>query len=180
MFGDAKVVKGQGTIVDSKIVFDKKAGDIISNRSERAKEKTLKEGVLYPSVQASFMVPDTYMNLSGSAVRKYMDKHRFKLKKNCIAKSKMDELLVVVDDLSLPFGTLKIKPSGGSGGQNGMKSVIGSVKQEKFARLKVGIAPQSSDNQWQAGDPSKYVLSRFTGTEQVSLPFYIICSSFFC
>jgi PTH1 family peptidyl-tRNA hydrolase len=168
--GPSKRTPGQGTVVNTKMRFDHDAGDIVSNQSERARDKTRKEGVLYPSVHAFFLVPDTFMNLNGHSVRKFMDQHKFKLKKTSTAKSKMDEILVVVDDLSLPFGTLRIKPSGGSAGQNGMKSVISAVKHENFARLKIGIAPEGRAASWQAADTSKYVLNRFTGTEQDDLP----------
>ncbi|KAH9073237.1 hypothetical protein Ae201684P_015054 [Aphanomyces euteiches] len=92
---------------------------------------------------------------------------------NALAMNKHDELLVLTDDISLPFGTVKFKVKGGHGGQNGVRDVIKCVATEKFARFKVGIGcPTWFANPSNNGNPppglqlNKYVLGRFQPHEQ--------------
>ena len=73
--------------------------------------------------------PMTYMNLSGVAVRKVLARERVP----------MADLLVVVDDMALPFGKLRLRERGSAGGHNGLRSIIGEMGTEDFARLRVGI-----------------------------------------
>ena len=73
--------------------------------------------------------PMTYMNLSGVAVRKVLARERVP----------MEDLLVVVDDMALPFGRLRLRERGSAGGHNGLRSIIGEMGTEDFARLRVGI-----------------------------------------
>ncbi len=73
--------------------------------------------------------PMTYMNLSGIAVRKVLARERVPL----------EDLLVVVDDMDLPFGRLRLREQGSAGGHNGLRSIIGEMGTESFARLRVGI-----------------------------------------
>jgi PTH1 family peptidyl-tRNA hydrolase len=75
--------------------------------------------------------PQTYMNLSGTSLAPLMEKHSIGL----------DRLVVVYDELDLPWLTLKIKPKGSAAGHNGMKSVIGSLKSNEFVRVRMGIHP---------------------------------------
>jgi PTH1 family peptidyl-tRNA hydrolase len=72
--------------------------------------------------------PQTYMNLSGTAVREVVTWY----------KADTDSLLVVVDDIDLPFGTTRMRPGGGSGGHNGMKSIIADLGTDAFARIPLG------------------------------------------
>lgn len=99
-------------------------------------------------------MPQTYMNLSGSAVsalcRRYRVKH--------------SDILVICDDLDLEFGRLKIRPGGSSAGHRGLKSVIDAVGSSEVARVRVGISrPGNSD------DPAEYVLSPFGSLERKNL-----------
>jgi PTH1 family peptidyl-tRNA hydrolase len=73
--------------------------------------------------------PMTYMNLSGLAVRKALARER----------APLEDLLVVVDDMDLPFGRLRLRERGSAGGHNGLRSIIGEMGTEGFARLRVGI-----------------------------------------
>lgn len=98
--------------------------------------------------------PRTFMNLSGDAVGPLV---RF-------YKRSLSELLVVYDDIDLPFGSIRLRPSGGSGGHKGMKSIIASLGAEEFPRLRVGIRGEVSAN-----DLSDYVLGRFTPEEKAQL-----------
>lgn len=99
--------------------------------------------------------PQTYMNLSGPAVAGLV---RF-------YKILPDHLLVIHDDLDLPFGTLRLRPSGGSGGQKGLASIIEHLGTEAFSRMRLGIGrPLSGMN------PADYVLEPFSVEEQKILP----------
>lgn len=98
--------------------------------------------------------PQTYMNLSGQAVSSLV---RF-------YKIPAEQLLVVFDDVDLPFGTLRLRPAGGSGGQKGMKSIIESLGYQEFPRLRVGIG--RPPGRMEAAD---YVLQDFSQNEQTAL-----------
>ena len=73
--------------------------------------------------------PTTFVNLSGKAVNYHLKKHKISL----------ENLLVVTDDIALPFGTLRLKPSGGDAGHNGLISIIENLESQNFARLRFGI-----------------------------------------
>ena len=75
--------------------------------------------------------PQTYMNLSGTSLAPLMEKHSIPV----------DRLVVVYDELDLPWLSLRIKPKGSAAGHNGMKSVIGSLKTMDIARVRMGIHP---------------------------------------
>ena len=94
--------------------------------------------------------PLTYMNLSGDAV---------KLLVNAYLESS-DDLIVVYDDIDLPLGKLRIRPSGSSGTHNGMRSIVQTLGTERFPRLRVGIG--ASDG----GRLRDYVLDEFAADEQ--------------
>jgi peptidyl-tRNA hydrolase, PTH1 family len=97
--------------------------------------------------------PQTYMNLSGMAVREAVNWY----------KVSPEDLLVVVDDIDLPFGTLRMRPDGGSGGHNGLKSIIADLDTEKFSRLRIGIGRGGSY-------ATRQVLTRFNTDETQALP----------
>lgn len=88
--------------------------------------------------------PTTFMNLSGNAVRYWMNKENITL----------EHLLVVVDDLSLPLGTLRLKGSGSSGGHNGLGNIQSVIGTEHYARLRMGIGsdfPKGMQVDWVLG-----------------------------
>lgn len=97
---------------------------------------------------AILIKPTTYMNLSGLAVQSVMTKF-----------SNLDEMLVVVDDLDLPFGQIRIRTKGGSGGHNGLKSITSSLGSDEYARIRVGIGRPDSK------EVKDFVLDRFNKTE---------------
>jgi PTH1 family peptidyl-tRNA hydrolase len=97
--------------------------------------------------------PLTFMNDSGIAVRKILARERVK----------MEDVLVVADDFALPFGRLRVRASGTAGGHNGLRSIIGEMGTQDFARLRVGIGEPRRD----AVD---HVLSRFAPAEGRLLP----------
>ena len=87
--------------------------------------------------------PMTYMNASGEAVRKVLARER----------APLPDVLVVVDDMALPFGKLRMKARGSAGGHNGLRSIIAEMGTESFARLRIGIgAPQGAAVQHVLGD----------------------------
>lgn len=95
--------------------------------------------------------PLTFMNLSGLAINRIVDFYKADLK----------DLLVIHDDLDLPFGTLRIKRRGGDGGHQGIRSIIESMGDNAFLRLKVGIGKPSGET-----DAADYVLGSFDGAER--------------
>ena len=98
--------------------------------------------------------PQTYMNLSGQAVAPLV---RF-------YKVPLENLLVAFDDVDLPFGVLRLRPSGGSGGQKGMQSIISTLGTEEFPRLRVGI-----DRPPGRMEASDYVLQDFSKDQAEAL-----------
>lgn len=92
--------------------------------------------------------PTTYMNLSGIAVRQVVEQFDVDL----------NNILVVLDDFQLPFGTLRFRKRGSAGGHNGLKSIIAELGTETFARLRFGIGDDFED-------PIDFVLSDFTPSE---------------
>lgn len=97
--------------------------------------------------------PQTYMNLSGSAVRETVTWY----------KVDASDLLVVVDDIDLPFDVTRMRPGGGSGGHNGLNSIIGDLGTDTFARLRLGIGRGR-------GSVTGQVLARFNQEESTRLP----------
>ena len=98
--------------------------------------------------------PSTFMNLSGNAVRYWLQHEKID----------NDHLLVVVDDLSLPFGTLRLKSKGSDAGHNGLKNIQELIGQN-YARLRFGIG-----NEFPRGRQVDYVLSEFSDEEKILLP----------
>ena len=91
--------------------------------------------------------PETFMNLSGLAVRELVEKYEV---------VPATDLIVVYDELDLPFGTLKVRPRGGTAGHNGMESILGALGTEEFVRVRLGIAPDHP-----VRDGARYVLAQF-------------------
>lgn len=149
--------------------------DLVNLASKRRKAKTQEEGVPHHDVNVALLLPSTYMNRSGTAVRAFMGAHHWRLKKNALALNRQDELLVVTDDVSLPFGSCRFKAKGGPGGQNGVRDIIKCVGSERFARLKIGVGAPHWFVAGNTGAPAgtamdKFVLARFNADEQDRMP----------
>lgn len=99
--------------------------------------------------------PETYMNLSGESVQSA--RHFYKLP--------LEELLVISDDVALPFGELRLRAAGSSGGHNGLKSIEYSLQSQSWARLRVGVGAPP-----QRQPLEDYVLEPFNALESSSLP----------
>lgn len=91
--------------------------------------------------------PSTYMNLSGNAVRYWMQQEKIPL----------ERILIICDDLSLPFGKLRLRPNGSDAGHNGLKHIASTVGSQQYARLKFGIG-----NDFPRGGQVDFVLGQFT------------------
>jgi len=102
-------------------------------------------------VEVVLAKPQTFMNLSGLAVERLVARYDVTAK----------DLIVLVDEADLPFGTLRIRQRGSAGGHNGMKSIIGALQSDEFARVRMGIQPVSR----RVEDRATYVLSRFRKSE---------------
>jgi len=102
--------------------------------------------------------PTTYMNLSGKAAAHYLSS--LKLEK--------EQLLVVTDDLALPYGKLRLKGKGSAGGHNGLKSIQETIGSDEYARLRFGV-----DANFPKGRQVDYVLNPFSADEQIDLPLHI-------
>ena len=95
----------------------------------------------------TLLKPSTYMNLSGNAVRYWMNEKKIPL----------ENVLVVVDDLSLPFGQLRMRPGGSEAGHNGLKHISSVLGTQQYARLRFGIG-----NDFPRGGQVDFVLGEFT------------------
>ena len=99
--------------------------------------------------------PSTFMNLSGRAVNYWLQKEKLEI----------ESLLVLVDDIALPFGTLRLKGKGSDGGHNGLKNIIEVLGAKNFARLRFGIGSDFSE-----GRQLDFVLGEWTEEEKNALP----------
>lgn len=105
--------------------------------------------------QLVFLKPSTYMNLSGNAVRYWADKEKIPV----------DHILILVDDVALPFGTIRIKPSGSDAGHNGLKNIAAMLGTQAYPRLRFGIG-----NDYPRGAQIEYVLGHFTSEQMAEMP----------
>jgi len=98
--------------------------------------------------------PTTFMNLSGKALNYWMQKEKIPI----------ENVLIIVDDLSLPFGVIRLRPKGSDGGHNGLKDIAETLGHENYARLKFGIG-----NDFPKGHQVQYVLGKWTPEEALRL-----------
>jgi PTH1 family peptidyl-tRNA hydrolase len=97
--------------------------------------------------------PQTYMNLSGEAVSCLLRKHRMS--------AQVTSLIVISDDLALPFGKIRIRERGSAGGHNGLKSIIEATGGNEFVRLRIGIQPEDPID-----DTKEFVLRNIARTDR--------------
>jgi len=99
--------------------------------------------------------PATFMNLSGNALRYWMQKEKIAI----------ENVLVVVDDIALPFGTLRLKPQGSDAGHNGLKNIQEILGHNNYPRLRFGIG-----NDFSKGRQVEYVLGKWTAEQTAAIP----------
>jgi len=112
----------------------------------------------YQGKSLNLVKPTTYMNHSGNAVRYWLDK----------LKVPLENILIIVDDIALPFGKLRLKAQGSSAGHNGLKSLEAYLGTQAYSRLKFGIGTN-----FKPGQQADYVLAPFSSAECNVLPTYI-------
>lgn len=99
--------------------------------------------------------PNTYMNLSGKAVKYWLDKEKIPV----------ENLLIITDDLNLPFGTLRLKAKGSDGGHNGLKSIQNTLQSTNYPRFRFGIS-----DEFKKGRQVDYVLGEWDEEEKNAIP----------
>ncbi|MGV4414986.1 aminoacyl-tRNA hydrolase [Chryseobacterium sp. T1] len=109
----------------------------------------------YKGRKVLLLKPDTYMNLSGNAVRFWMQKENIPA----------ENILIITDDLALPFGTLRMKMKGSHGGHNGLRNIEEVLNTGQYARLRFGISAEFKE-----GQQIDYVLGKWSEGEYDKLP----------
>ncbi len=127
----------------------------LNARGIKLQSKAIVISTVYEERRIIFAKPQTYMNLSGQSVQGLL--HFYKIP--------IENLLVAHDDLDLPFGTIRIRPAGGPGGQRGMASTIEKLGTKDFPRLRLGIGRPPGRM-----DPKDYVLQDFSKDDMKLLP----------
>ncbi len=130
--------------------------DLVATRagislSDRRKQAALGQGNVHGAL-AVLAKPRTFMNQSGIAVRYLIDRFG----------TKPERVLVVIDDMDLPLGKMRLRAAGGSGGHNGLNSVNAELGTQEYPRLRIGIGRP-------AHDAIQHVLARFTKEEEATL-----------
>ena len=132
-----------------------RVGDVVAQRCgvkvQRLKNKALTATAELGGKQVLLVKPQTYMNLSGEAVRPLADYYKLS----------PDHVLVVSDETALPPGRIRLRPGGSAGGHNGLKSIINSLGTDAFPRLRLGVgAPPHPDY-----DMADWVLGTFSAQD---------------
>lgn len=109
----------------------------------------------YKARPVTILKPNTYMNLSGNAVKFWMDKENIP----------SENIFVVTDDLNLPFGTIRIRGKGSDGGHNGLKDIQAKLNSQNYPRLRFGVG-----NEFDTGNQVDYVLGNWSEEEVLKLP----------
>jgi len=124
---------------------------------EEGRFKALIAGGVVDNKKIRLLLPTTYMNLSGVAVREYLN----------FLKIESEKIVVIVDDIALPFGELRFRTAGSAGGHNGLKSIQAHLGTDQYKRLRMGVG--------HPGDQilADYVLSPFNKEEMEQLASFI-------
>lgn len=123
---------------------------------KKIKSKSIIVEGRYNNLKIIFSKPQTFMNLSGDSIVSLMK--FYKIPNN--------QILIIHDDIDLPFGVIRLRPSGGAGGQKGLSSIINRLGTKEFSRLRVGVGRPPGNM-----DPADYVLKDFNKIEREELPF---------
>ncbi len=131
-------------------------GKLAAHRASNTQSMSARIGVApgQPGEQVVFGVSNSYMNTSGGPVKALLNYFH----------AEPENLIVIHDDLDLPFGTLKLKRGGGEGGHNGLKSISASLGDKTYIRMRIGIGRPPGRQ-----DPADYVLKPFASAERAEL-----------
>ena len=147
--------KYEGTRHNAGFMVIETIADRLGVRVNRAKFKSLCGEAVIDGKKVLLMMPQTFMNNSGEAVREAM----------AFYKLPPERCLVLCDDITLPVGTIRIRRKGSDGGQRGVRSIITLCGSEQFPRIKIGVGQKPHPDY----DLAAWVLSRFTESEKVPL-----------
>ena len=120
----------------------------------KVKFKSAYNIIPFAGAKCLVMKPQTYMNLSGEAVREAVQFYKIPA----------DHVLVIYDDVSLPVGKLRVRPTGSAGGHNGIKNIIAHLGTQEFSRIRVGVGDKPKKM-----DLADYVLSRFSKEDRAAM-----------
>jgi PTH1 family peptidyl-tRNA hydrolase len=126
----------------------------LNARGMKVQSKAIVTDAMYEDNKLILAKPQTYMNLSGQSVQGLV--HFYKIP--------LTNVMVLSDDLDIPFGTIRIRPAGGPGGQRGLSSVIESLGTKDFARLRLGIGRPPGKM-----DPANFILQNFSRDEMKTI-----------
>ncbi len=136
------------------------AVDYLMNELQFSGKKVKNKAIIidgqYVGVRLYLVKPQTFMNLSGDSVNALL---RF-------FKIPVSDLVILHDDIDLPFGTIRLRPAGGAGGQKGVASIIQKLGTQNFARIRIGVGRPPGRM-----DAADYVLKDFSKVEKDELPF---------
>ena len=127
---------------------------VLKNKLKSNYTEFIFEGVLY-----RIFMPTTYMNNSGEAIRAIID--WFKIDK--------DKLIIVVDDIDIPLGKIRVRKKGSSGGHNGLKSIINYLNSKEFLRIRIGIGSPPLIEKDKKYNTISHVLGNFSQSEKLIL-----------
>ena len=117
-------------------------------RIDRLKFKAVTAQATFGGARCLLMKPQTFMNLSGEAVREAAQFYKIP----------PERVLVIYDDISIPVGKIRVRPSGSAGGHNGIKNIIAHLGTDQFPRVKVGVGAPGQEGdmiEWVIGNPSQ-------------------------
>jgi PTH1 family peptidyl-tRNA hydrolase len=138
-----------------------RSGASFTSHKARAKVADARLGTLpggAPGPRVLLAVPTSYMNVSGGPVAALLRYHQIPL----------DRLVVVHDELDIPFADVRLKSGGGEGGHNGLRSITAAVGTKDYLRVRVGIGRPPGRQ-----DPADYVLKEFAAAERKDLPWLL-------
>ena len=127
---------------------------VLKNKLKCKYAEFIAEGIIY-----RLFMPTTYMNNSGEAIRAIID--WFKIDK--------DKLIIVVDDIDIPLGKIRIRKKGSSGGHNGLKSIINHLNSKEFLRIRIGIGSPPIIEKDKKYNTISHVLGNFSKLEKLIL-----------
>lgn len=156
------LIAGLGNIGEEYANTRHNIGFIILDALAKASNISFKSDRLASVVELKFkgrtfilIKPSTYMNLSGKAINYWMQNEKISI----------ENVLVVTDDLALPFGTIRIKSKGSDGGHNGLKNIQETLQNQNYARLRFGVG-----NNFNKGTQVNYVLGEWAEDETKIMP----------
>ena len=162
MAGESYLVVGLGNIGPEYVQTRHNMGFMVLDAWQQASNTFFVSGRYGEIAEIKFkgrsfhlLKPSTYMNLSGKAVRYWMNELDIPV----------ERVMVICDDLNLPYGTLRMRPGGSDGGHNGLKNIQETIQTQSFARLRMGIG-----NDYSKGEQIDYVLGKISEEELEKFP----------